>query len=419
MSILALGQLEAAALITGFDKQLRRRAMLKDIYAPLPGVQGLYNRQEQEIPNAIWMKFDEKALQGSNSARVTMKLPLSGAPVLGNTRMIGTEEGPVTKSATVYRNDYKKAVRVHTYGVRKVDQESYGLYKMHINDLGTWAAEYKGLDIRTCMVQTVGMTLWFGDTQNLAIPFWHPHVYVGGATDANQPAFDTNLTGYTNNIVNSILSAGGGALTPTNAQTFIFRTMNRLVLMALDKKIKPLQIGGQDSFLFVVSPHQASLFGDPTFNTANSAAALWYQQNRVNQTAQNWNGLLGMYKSSAGADVYIVVDQRCPTVLPSGTAEPYTLTAGYVWPGDTDLRNRTNPNVRDACMFYGKGAAMEWEPEKLHFVKQDDEYARIMGHGVAGVVGRQQVHYDQANPDNTSFEYYGSIMALMARIQDY
>jgi len=416
MSILGLNQLEAAALITGFDKQLRRRALLKDIYVNL---QGLYSRTEQQIPNAIYMKFDEKALAGSNSARVSMKLPLVGAPQLGNTRLIGTEEAPVTKSATVYRNDYKKAVRVHNYGVRKLDQESYGLYKMHINDLGTWAQQYKGLDIRTCALQTVGMTLWFGDTQTMAIPFWHPHIYVPGATDTNQPAFDMNLTTYTNNIVASILSAGGGALTPTNAQTFIFRTMNKLVLRALEEKIMPLELGGSDAFLFVISPHQASLFGDPTFNVASSAAALWYQQNRVNEKAQNWNGILGMYKSSAGADVYVVVDPKCPTLLPSGTAAPFSLTAGYVWPGDVDLRNRTNPNVRDACMFYGKGAFMEWEPEKLHFIKQDDEYARIMGHGVAGVRGYQQVHFDQASPTNTTKEYYGSILAPMARIQDY
>ncbi|HUS94027.1 MAG TPA: hypothetical protein VMZ24_02495 [Patescibacteria group bacterium] len=416
MSILALNQLEAAALITGYDKQLRRRAMLKDIYVNL---QGLYNRTEQAIPNAIYMKFDEKALAGSNSARVTMKLPLVGAPVLGNTRMIGTEEAPVTKSATVYRNDYKKAVRVHTYGVRQVDQASYGLYKAHIDDLGTWAQQYKGLDIRTTALQTYGMTLWFGDTINLCVPFWHPHIYVGGATDANQPAYSTNLTTFTNNIVGSILSAGGGALTPTNAQTFIFRTMNKLVLRALDEKIRPLQIGGNDAFLFVISPHQASLFGDPTFNVASSAAALWYQQNRVNQTAQNWNGILGMYKSSAGADVYVVVDPKCPTLLPSGSSAPYTLTAGYVWPGDVDLRNRTNPNIRDACMFYGAGAFMEWEPEKLHFVKQDDEYSRIMGHGIAGVRGYQQVHFDQASPTNTSKEYYGSILAVLGRIQNY
>ena len=419
MSILALPQLEAAALITGYDKQLRRRAMLKDIYAPLPNVQGIFKRQEREIPNAIYMKFDEKALDGANSARVTMKLPLDGPPILGNNRLTQTEEAPHTKSATVYRNDYKKAVRVHEYGVRNLDQQSYGLYKMHINDLGLWAQEYKGLDIRTCAVQSNGMTLWFGDTVNLAVPFWHPHIYVGGATETNQPAFDMNLANYTNNIVNSILSAGGGALTPTNAQTFIFRTLNRLVRMAQDERVKPLDVGGEDSYIFVVSSHQAMLFGDPTFNAANSGAALWYQQNRVKQEAQNWNGILGMYKSSAGADVYIVVDPRCPTVLPSGTAEPYTLTAGYVWPGDQDLRNRTNPNVRDCCMFYGKGAFMEWEPEKLHFVKQDEDYSRIMGHGIAGVRGYQQVHFDQANPNNTSFEYYGSIMALMARIQNY
>ena len=413
--LLALNQLEAAALITGYNKNLQARAHLKDLYVNLTG---LFKRTEKEVPNAIYMKMEDQATAGANNTRITMRLPLQGLPVLGNNRLTGTEEAPTTKSATVYRNNYKKAVRVEDYGVRKLDQDAYNLYREHIDALGLWAQQYKGLDIRSSYVQTCGMTLWYGDTINQCVPFWHPHIYVQGASEGQQPAYSPSLATYTNNIVNSMIAAGGGSLNPTTSQTMDFRMMNKLLLRALEEKIWPLQIAGQDAYILAISPHQAALFSDPTWTDVNGGA-LWYQVNRLNQQVQNWYGILGMYKSPVGADLYIVVDHKCPTLLPGGTAEPYSLTGGYVWPGDVDLRNRANPLTRDACILWGKGGLFEWEPEPLHFVKQDDDYFRIMGHGIAGVRGFQQVHFDQANPNATSKEYYGSIMVICARAQDY
>lgn len=416
MPILALNQLEAQALITGYSKELQSRAHLKDIYVNLPP--GIFRRTEQEISNAIYSTMPDDALDGANSARVTMDLPLQGPPILGNRRMTGTEEAPTTKSGTVYRNNYKKAVRVMEYGVRKLDQQSYGLYKKHISKLGFWAQEYKGLDLRSSYVQRYGMTLWNGDTINQCIPFWHPHIYVQGASNANQPVYSPNLATYTNSIVNAMISAGGGSLNPTVNQTMDFRLLHRLCLRAMDLLIKPLDIEGQDAYILSVSPEQAAMFSDPTWTTVNGGS-LWMQSNRLSEKIQNWYGILGKFKGPIGADIYLVTDHRCPTLLPGGTAEPYSLTAGYYWPGGVDQRNRSNPWARDACILWGKSGLFEWEPEKLHFVEQDEDYAQIMGHGIAGVRGFQQIHFDQLNPNATSKEYYGSILVPCARIQSY
>jgi len=38
-----------------------------------------------------------------------------------------------------------------------------------------------------------------------------------------------------------------------------------------------------------------------------------------------------------------------------------------------------------------------------------------MGHGIAGVRGIQQVHFNQQNPLATEVEYYGSMLVIMAR----
>jgi len=411
--ITALPQLPAQSQIAGFDKGLRVRAIPKDIYTNLSG---LYSREDQAIPNAIYMKVDGKALAGSNNVTITMKLPLQGPVVPGNVRLTGTEEAPQTKAGTIYRNNYKKAVRVETYNTRKLDQEAYGLYKKHINDLGVWAQEYEGLEIRQAVLETRGMSLYAGDTAAVGQPAWNPNFYVQGATDLQQPAFSPNNATYTNNIVNAIVAAGGFAQTAPQAATF--ELMNRLALQALRRRLYPLSINGNDAFILVVSPLQATIFADPTWTArtgSNTGGSVWIQRNELPDTVQRWHGIIGKWEGSIGADFYVVVDPRCPTLIPGGTAAPFSLTSGYMWPGSVDLRQHDNPNVRDACFLLGKMAIAKWEPEPLHFVTQDDDYARIMGHGIAGVRGIQQVHYDQQNPDATSLEYYGSMVVVMAR----
>ena len=113
--------------IAGFDKTLRQRAVIKDIFVQLSGI---YDNEKQTIPNAIYMKVDGIS-SGTNNATITMKLPLTGAAITGNAELRGNEEEANTKAVTIYRNNYRKAVKVEEYGVRHLDQIDYGLYRGH------------------------------------------------------------------------------------------------------------------------------------------------------------------------------------------------------------------------------------------------------------------------------------------------
>jgi len=405
--ILALNALPNQSQIRGYDKVLRTRATVKDIYT---NHSGLFDRTERMIPNAIYMKIDGKS--GSNTDTITLKTPVRGAPVLGNRRLVGTEVEPETKAATIYRNNYRFAVRTEEYGTRDLDQAPYGLYKKHIAELSTWAREYEGLEIRQAILERVGMTLLEGDTAGVVPQEWNPNIYVQGAADGDQPTFNTDLATYTNEIVASIIAAGGFAQTAPQAATF--QLMNKLSMEALDRKLWPLKIDNNDAYIFVVSELQSTIFADPTWS-ANTGGAVWIQRNQLPDRVQKWNGIIGKFEGTIGADIYVVTDPRCPTLIPSGTGAPFGLRAGYYWMGDDDRRQRNNPNVRDACFLLGTAAIAKWDAEPLHHIKQDDDYFKIMGHGIAGVRGIQQVQFDQQNPDATSREYYGSMVVVMAR----
>ena len=410
MAILGLGQLPAQSQIAGFDKKLRRRALLADPYV---NKKGLFMNNQKGVPNAMYMDVADVALTGSNTATVTMKLPLVGLPVVGNTRITGTEEAPQTKAGVLYRNNYAKTVRTETYGVRYVDQEAYGLYKEHIDDLGDWASQFEGFELRMSVCEVYGWSLGFGDTATPCQPLINSNVHVAGLTNAQQPQYSRILSTFTNNIVTAIMTAGGGSLATTNAQAASFRLFQNIAMRAQQMLLWPMEEGGKQTFCFMVSPMFASIYADPTW--ANSGGANWIQFTELSKTIQNWYGIHGVFHSSIGVDIIIVVDPKHPTLLPSGTAAPYTLRFGYVWPGDVDQRNLDNPNTRDVNVLLGRGAVAKWDAEKLHFIKQDDDYFRIMGNGIHGVRGIQQLRFNNAN--NSALEYYGSMLVITGRPQ--
>lgn len=418
-NIIAPGPLSASSQIIGFDKSLRARATLKDIYVNL---QGLYKKTEQQIPPGIYMQVDKSAESQSNRVVITMQLPLKGDPILGDDTISGNEEVPETKSATIYRYQYAKTVGTFGFGVNKLDQEPYGLYKNQVKNLGLWAQQFEGLEIRQAYVETYSMTLQSGLPGSCTARF-HPHIYVQGALDIDQPVrgipSGTQELDYVNAISAAIVSAGGPA--HTDAQAATFRMMNKIAERALDLKLIPLSIGGNDSFLLTVSTRTAAVMNDPQFGAGTNSfgwGAAWHNIIQMqNKEAQMWYGILGCFKSAAGCDIYVTVDPKLPSLILGGTGAPYSLTPGYVYPGDVDLRQYSNPNTRDISILHATGGVCKWDAEPLHFIKQDEDYFRKLGHGIAGVRGIQQVQFepDTFDPLVQNTEYYGSMLVIMDR----
>lgn len=411
--ISASAQLPAASRLQGYDKKLRFRATLKDVYVNLPG---LYKRTEQQIPNAIYMKVDEMSQVSNTKITITMKLPLSGDVVTGNSRLIGNEVGPSTKSGTIYRNNYKFAVKTETYNTRELDQRYLGLYDQHVKDLGTHAQQFKGLQIRQALVKRFPDDMIAGDLlgESEVVQKWNPNVFIQGLVDTEQPAYDSTNQDYINNIADAMYAVQN-SWENSQAGAANFRMLNKIALRALSKKIMPLDIGGNDAYLLVISPLSASIFTDPNLTTNHSYGNVWTSYNRLSERVQNWYGVIGKFMSSIGVDIYVTVDPKCPSVLPGGSSAPWTLLPGYVEMGDTDNRNHSNTKTRDIGILLGKGALVEWEPEKLHMVKHEDDYQRILGTGYAGTRGIQLLTFDGPTKTDTSIEYYGSMLCMMNR----
>lgn len=411
--ISGLSQLPAASRMTAYDKKLQMRATLKDIFVNLPG---LFSRNDQAIPNGIYIKVDELSNSSANKINVTMKLPLTGSVVTGNSRLLGNEVAPTTKAGTLYRNNYKYAVRTEKWNTRKLDQQYIGVYDQHVRDLGTHAAQFHGKQIRQALLKRYPNDMIAGDLMGEISQLWNPHVFVQGLADSEQPSYDSTNQDYINNIADAMYAVTN-SWTQSQAGAANFRMLNKIALRALDKKLMPLEIEGNDAFILTISPLSASIYTDPVLT--GSHGAVWTSFNRLSDKVQNWYGVIGKFKTSIGCDIYVTVDPKCPTVLPGGSAAPWTLTPGFMDEGDVDNRNLSNTKTRDVGILLGKGALAEWEPEKLHMVKHEDDYGRILGTGYAGVRGVQMLTFDAATATDTSLEYYGSMLCIMHRWAGY
>ena len=402
--------LPAQSQKAGFDSELRMKSLLKSIYTDL---QGLYNTETKKMSPGIYMQIQDAALKDAHTGTITMLYKLRNPGVMGNAGAIGSEELPRTKAATVYRNNCRKVTVNPEYGVRKLDTDYLNLRKKNVDNLGDWNKEEEDLEIHQGLLETFGETLRWGDTAALCVPNWNAHIFVAGlattAQEAAQPVYSTNAAVYSNRIVNSFLASGNGSLNPIVNQTWNQPNLSRLSNYAMQCRISTLPIPGvvgNRGYVLTVSQYGSMFLGDPVWSARN-LGSLYIAKAALPEKVQSWNGVIAAYK-----DMLIVQDVRLATVLPTGTSEPYGLTAGYMWHGDTDLRNLDQATVREANVLHGMGAIWKWYPEKIHFIEQLDDYGAIKGIGTACVRGIGSLVFDQQVPVAGSQDQFSSMVAF-------
>lgn len=417
----SLATMHAPALKTVFDGDLRRTAILQDIYTDLRAPETeLTGDNRMSIPAGIYGTITAKDLTGANNIQVTLKLPINANILRGATVAIGTEVAPTLRGGRLYRNNYRFVVQDEPgYGIDKLDASYLSVYQEHIKDLGPHARAEEGLEIRMAHLETYGWPLMAGATATVCPAQWNRHFFVAGLKVNEQPAFHPNWATYTNRIVGAIdrVSGGRGQFTVTEDQMLKCTTLDQIAIFALRRRLFPLR-GKRPYFVLTVSENTAAMFTNPKF--ADSMGDRWLQVHQMTgDVAQSWNGIAGKFSSAVGYDIYVVIDERLPMLLPGGSSEPYTLSAHYVWPTENDDRPLDNPHARDACILHGMGGVVNWEPEKLHNISWMWDYDLQNGYGYAGVRGIQQLQYDTSPAGATGATrlYSGSAIVVVARNQ--
>lgn len=377
--IAGVPRLARNSIVVGYDTEVQAIANIQDIYTNL---QGTYNRKNESWPtDAIRMKVKDQSVSESV---ITLKEKLSEPGVYANQQAEGTEEPPDTKSCKVYQNNYRKVIPKPGYGLRKLETDKYKLYDLHKQDVGEWNKEEHGYQIRMALLERYAPNLLEGDTRLSCTQWWNPNVFIPTAGLYNQPIFHTNRAIHTNRICTRLQTTGGFA--QFSARTLTAPVLDDLSNWALHKRLRRLRIPGLPTgsgFVLTISELQAALISNPTV-AANNLGAMYTPFQALPEMVQKYRGVIGSY-----SDILLVCDPRIPTVLPGGSATPFSLDAGYMVWNSTDLRHRTHQHVKDVAILHGAGALVEVEGEKLHWIADERDYAFHQGLGTAGVRGDQ------------------------------
>jgi len=400
MAIAAPNVLTQQLQTIGWSKILRKLTLQEDIFTVLGEN---YSVPKKTLPNGIYYTVDSLK-DTSHTHRLPMIMPLSGAARYGNVQtQPGFEENLQTQFVTIYKNDYSHAVVNQLFGIDAQDKRFYNLIQQELPLLGTYFKELKGLFIRQALLQRFGENLTLQPpTSTLIANEWTPNFYVKNCPDAQQPAFNANNVTYTNRIGTAMVTAGTGINATCDFQ-YLSALSHRA---AYDNLIDPIMVGGEQKYIVLIPSRQAVFLKNA--NVGGSYGAIWTQYNRMNKTAMEWPNYLGDF-----GNLILIEDPRSPTLLLGGTNSPFTLTAGYLYPGRNDQRS-TSVNARDVGFLLGKGALIDWEAESLHWETENAlTYNKFRGRGGFGTCGVQQTQYDNAGGTNRL--QYSSMALVFAR----
>ena len=411
VGVITPAQLAAASQIAGFDKELRIKSVLSDIYEQFSG---LYLLDKKSIPNdALRLKVDAKAKAESNNITITMRLHIRGGGVYDPNQLIGTEVRPTTYSLTIRKNIVRKAVTSPGYGPDEEDARPYGLYKEWIDALALWNKEHHGWSIRQAILERFGESLVHGRTLANSARNWNVNMLVAGLGRANmQVNNNQDRAAFTTSLVNRILLSGAGSMNPLVTQTLNQPNLSNLNILCLDNRISKLNLPGMPGdggWILTISEIQNMYLGDPAWSARNLGTQ-WTNVTELNDKVQQWSGITGKYKN-----VYLVQDERQPTLRVSGTSTPFGLSAGYVLMGDVDNRGRDDLWTRDTAFLLGKACVVDWCSTPLRHVTQDDDYKMVMGHGTVKVEGISQPIYGLAEGlTGPNVEQYSSMVMVLS-----
>lgn len=402
MSVGVPSNLNANLVREYWDTRLDTASLFRDVFSSL---RTRFDRTKGiDIPmNTLTLEINAQANEGYRQATIGWVNALDDTPRQGDLQQqINFEETLREKSQIVYFNEFSHAASIYNYGIHFHDHKAYGLnMDMVTKLLGQYMEELFGMHYRQALLQRRSLPLTFSPV--FQAQAWNPRWFVKNA--ATQPAYSNVLQTHTNNIANALIAAGTGT-----AATLDANYMNALSWYITTNRIEPLQIGGGKGYILTVPTNQK--YHALNLERSDSMANYFTNVNRFNDKERSVfpeGACLGKW-----LDIYLVEDERAPTITVGGTAAPFTLTPGYVHPGNVDQRD-TSTGARDVGFLLGKAPLIDFYPTRLHHKYDDYNYQKWEGKGAFCMRGINLRMYDDPTATANSWEQRYSVVCAFAR----
>jgi hypothetical protein len=217
-----------------------------------------------------------------------------------------------------------------------------------------------------------------------------------GAVDAKGYYSARTLTGdYVEVIVDAMLAGSGtGATSKAILNVDWLTALDLYVRTRL--KLDPVSIGGRRGYVLVLSSEDCATLFNPA--KSGSMGAYFAQSGDLSKAELSIPGMLGRFRS-----LWIVEDERAPTLTVGGANSSWTLKPGFVQPGNNDDRNLDpwsnstgSPNYAfNVGRVLGAAALAEWVVLSTRYdAKETTEYGQLAGKGSYSLGGISAVRYD-------------------------
>jgi hypothetical protein len=426
-----------------WDKTLREDTTLDDVFSRL--TQSVDIRMSRiEIPNAIWMQFENPSTE-NHKLTFSMSTPLKKAFRMGTDEdMLGQGEDLDLYHLTIRYNEIKKAVAARGWGIDFNDLSATGIYGTITPKLQKAYKELKGRRTREALMLTVAEELTKAPI-SLKQQF-NPNIFIPNLALGSMPVWDvtelTNTAGaedalgfkthtfsgansYVESIAAKMLTASG-----TGSASLAYLTVENLADLELHCRttigMPKVQIGNQEGYVFVCPSVVAAYLACPA--VTGSMGSYWVQMAALSTEEQSIPGMLGRYRS-----LWLIEDERGPTLTVSGSSGTYTLQPGFTQHGNNDDRN-ANPwcntsgsqnYVFEVGWVLGAGGLAEWLVNDIAYAKETTEFGKLLEKGSWMNCGIQLARFDKDTPDDVNDSagtglgktliHKGSCMVLMSR----
>lgn len=380
------------------------------------------------------------------SVTLGIRTPLRKAFNLGPaSKMLGAEDESTLLWVNAPYNEIKKAVKYYQRGYYFNDTNRFKFNEGYDDLLALAHGEFDDDRIQQTLMLTFGPELLVAPVSrtarfnhNVAVPNLAPSSYpaydTGAVTNTAVPDIfamptepadgfyvDTySVATHVQNIAAALLAAAGVGATPKAVWTVdaIIMIKNWLVQ---NKILMPIVLDGIYSYLWKIDTNTKNWALNPN-NTGSLAKHMQSVSSYKDPDRPILIGEIGRLMS----DIVVIEDTRCPTLTVGGTAQAYTLTPGFLHPGNNDDRNMADwantsgdtNYVFDVTTIMGAEALLWYKRDKLvsNLVEQS-EYQEVKGQGTYKGEGMQIPCWDlDAGHTSNATQYQtGACMVPISR----
>ena len=342
---------------------------------------------------------------GGQSVVVGLSKPLQMAPDLGTDNdPLGNEESIELFWTRLYYNEIKKSVKYYKWGYYKNDTSYLNYIDTHAPALATYNAEYRDTRIQQALLTGIGDELAEAPVNKTRI--FNKNFIIPNSLEADYPSYDTDAgtwhdgsqgthdyygsryeeaggaTDWCDKIAASMLAASG--VGSTSKALLNVDTIVQIMTYIKDQLIiNPITVDGKPTVVLAVPTRVKGYLMNPnlsgTIGYLNRDIASYKDPERMIIPGEF--GRLG--------DFFLLVENfRAPTLTVGGSAGSYTLTPGYLNPGNVDNRNNSawsnstsgTNYVFDVAFALGENALAEYTKDPFATdMHEQTQYGKIEG----------------------------------------